>query len=255
MKTRLMEMTLKEIREEGRFEVAVLPWGSCEPHNLHLPYGCDSLTAEKIAEISAKKAKEKGAKVIVLPTMTVGVNSNLFGFPMTLHFSPTTQLAILEDILRALETHEIYKLVLLNAHGGNEFKGIIREVYGRTRVNTFLLNWWGVRQDVVDEVCEDKSGEHGNEAETSWFMYLYPELVHLEWADEGKVRKSRLEALEKKLVWITRPWHLLTTNSGHGNPKKATREKGKKIVEASTDRIASFLLDLSKSRLDEKFPY
>ena len=255
MKVKLMEMTLKEVRDEWKFEVAILPWGSCEPHNLHLPYGCDSLTADKIAQKSAEKAREKGAKVVVLPTIPIGVNSNLFGFPMTLHLSPTTQLAILKDILTALENHKIYKLVLLNAHGGNEFKGIFREVYQKTEVHLFLLNWWSVGCDVIDKVCEDKSGEHANEAETSWFMYLYPELVHLEWADEGKVNESRFEALERKWVWMTRPWHLLTTNSGHGNPKKATPEKGKIIVETVTERIASFLVEMSNAKIDKKFPY
>ncbi|MFN4227770.1 MAG: creatininase family protein [Candidatus Ratteibacteria bacterium] len=255
MKSKLIEMTLKEVKDFGKIEVCVLPWGSCEPHNFHLPYGCDSLTVEKIAEISCRKANEKGGKVIVLPTIQIGVNSNLFGFPMTLHFSPTTQLAIIKDIVYALENHKIYKLVIINGHGGNEFKGLIRELYGKTKVFIFLIEWWNVRRDIAEKVLEDKTGEHGNEAETSWFMYLYPELVHLEWADDGSVNKSRFEEIEKGWVWITRPWHLLTKNSGYGNPKKANSEKGKKIVEGATDRIAEFLLKLSKSEIDNKFPY
>lgn len=254
-KVNLMEMTLKEVKEKGKIEVAVLPWGSCEPHNLHLPHGTDTLAAVKIAEISAMKSTEKGAKVIVLPAMPIGVNSNLFGFPLTLHFSPTTQLSILKDIVRALENHKIYKLLLLNAHGGNEFKALLRELYGKTNVHIFLLNWWNVRNDIIEKVCDDKGGEHGNEAETSWLMYLYPELVHLEWADDGGVNRSRLESLNKNWIWITRPWHLLTKNSGYGNPKKATAEKGKAIVETATDRISDILVELSNAVIDEKFPY
>ena len=73
-KVKLMEMTLKEVKDAGNFEVAILPWGSCEPHNLHLPYGSDSLTGEKIAEISAQKARKKGAKVVVLPTIPIAVS-------------------------------------------------------------------------------------------------------------------------------------------------------------------------------------
>jgi len=254
-KVKLVEMTLKEVKSKEKFEVAILPWGSCEPHNLHLPYGCDSLTVEKISIISAEKANKKGAKIIVLPTIPIGVNSNLFGFPMTLHFSPSTQLAIIKDILRAIEIHKIYKLLIINGHGGNEFKAILREVYGFTKVHIFLLDWWKIGEDICKDVCEDTSGEHGNESETSWMMYLYPNLVHLEWADDGKVKKSRFKELEEKKIWMTRPWHLLTTNSGYGNPKKATEKKGEKIVEVSTDRISSFLIKLSKTKLDKKFPY
>ncbi|MCM8785263.1 MAG: creatininase family protein [Candidatus Omnitrophica bacterium] len=255
MKSKLIEMTLKEVKEFGKVEVCVLPWGSCEPHNFHLPYGCDSLTVEKIAEISCKKANEKGGKIIVLPTIPIGVNSNLFTFPMTLHLSPTTQLAIIKDIVYALENHKIYKLVIINGHGGNEFMALLRELYGKTQVFIFLINWWYVIKDIEDKILEDKSGEHGNEAETSWLMYLYPELVHLEWADDGDVNEPRFEEIKNGWVWITRPWHLLTKNSGYGNPKKANLQKGKMIVEVATDRIAEFLLKLSKSTIDDRFPY
>ena len=255
MKSKLIEMTLKEVREFGKVEVCVLPWGSCEPHNLHLPYGTDSLTIEKIAEISCKKANEKGGKVISLPTIPVGVNSSAFGFPMTLHFSPTTQLSILKDILYALSYYKIFKLVILNGHGGNEFKALLRELYGKIDVFIFLIDWWKLGEDVVEEVCDDKTGEHGNESETSWMMYLYPELVHIEWADDGSVNEPRFEEMKKGWVWTTRPWHLLTRNSGYGNPKKANQEKGRKIVEVATDRISDFLVKLSKEKIDEKFPY
>ncbi|MCS7180452.1 MAG: creatininase family protein [bacterium] len=255
MKFKLFEMTLKEVREFGEIEVCVLPWGSCEPHNLHLPYGCDSLTVEKIAEISCKKANEKGGKIILLPTIPIGVNSNHFGFPMALHLSPTTQLAILRDIVYTLENYKIYKFVIINGHGGNEFRALLREIYGKTFIHIFLIDWWNVRKDIAEKILEDKGGEHGNEAETSWLMYLYPELCHLEWADDGEVNEPRFEEIKNGWVWITRPWHLLTENSGYGNPKKASPEKGKIIVENATDRIADFLLKLSNSKVDEKFPY
>ncbi|RKY32497.1 MAG: creatininase family protein [Candidatus Omnitrophota bacterium] len=254
-KVNLMEMTLKEVKDMGNFEVAVLPWGSCEPHNFHLPYGTDTFAVEKIAKMSAEKAKKQGANVVVLPAIPVGVNSNLFGFPMTLNLSPTTHLAILKDIIESLETHKIYKLVLLNGHGGNEYKGILREIYGKTKVHVFLINWWTLIEELINKVCEDKTGEHANEAETSWMMYLYPELVHLEWADEGKVRKPVLKGLEKGWAWMARPWHLLTVSSGYGNPKKANAEKGKILVEDAVDKIASFLVELSKAKIDQYFPY
>ncbi|MGB9678166.1 MAG: creatininase family protein, partial [Candidatus Ratteibacteria bacterium] len=172
-----------------------------------------------------------------------------------LHLSPTTQLSILKDIIHSLENYKIYKLVIINGHGGNEFKALLRELYGQTKIFLFLIDWWNVRKDIADKILEDKEGEHGNEAETSWLMYLYPELVHLEWADEGIINKPRFEEIKNGWVWITRPWHLLTKNSGHGNPKKATSEKGKMMVDGATDRISEFLLKLSNTEIDDKFPY
>ncbi|MCM8761996.1 MAG: creatininase family protein, partial [Candidatus Omnitrophica bacterium] len=249
MKIKLFDMTLKEVREGSPFEVAILPWGACEPHNLHLPYGCDTLAAEKISVISAEKAEKKGAKVIVLPAIPIGVNTNTLNFSMTLNLNPTTQLTILKDIIYCLEKHKINKMIIFNGHGGNDFKWMARELHEKTSVHIFVLNWWEIGQEFVDNVCDDKTGEHGNEAETSWFMYLYPDKVHLEWADEGQVKEPVLKSLKENNLWITRPWHLLTTNSGYGNPKRATAEKGKMIVEEITDRIAEIIKELSEAKI------
>ena len=233
---------VKEIRKDGE----TLGW-------LHTGEYNDE--GEISNDATWKFTRKKEAKIVVLPTIPIGVNANLFGFPMTLHLSPTTQLAILKDIVHALEVHKIYKLVLLNSHGGNEFKALLREIYGKTKVHVFLINWWTLIEELINKVCEDKTGEHANEAETSWMMYLYPELVHLEWADEGKVRKPVLKGLEKGWAWMARPWHLLTVSSGYGNPKKANAEKGKILVEDAVDKIASFLVELSKAKIDQYFPY
>jgi len=91
--------------------------------------------------------------------------------------------------------------------------------------------------------------------ETSCCLHLIPHLVHLEQADEGKVRSSRFEALEKGWVWTTRPFDRLTANCGVGDPKAATAEKGRAFLEAMADRLARFLVDLSKEPIDEYFPF
>ncbi|HOM26001.1 MAG TPA: creatininase family protein [bacterium] len=255
MKSKLQYMTLKEVREFGKVEVVVLPWGSCEPHNLHLPYGCDTLTVDKMAEVSCQKANEKGGKVISLPAIPVGYNADHFRFPLALNFYPTTQLTILKDIIFSLESHKIYKLVILNGHGGNDMRALLRELYGKTNVYIFLIEPWNVRRDITEKIIEEKGGCHAHEEETSVLMYIYPELVHLEWADDGKINEPRFEEMKKGWVYTVSPWHLLTKESGCGNPKKANQEKGKKIFEIVTDRIADFLVKLSNSNIDEKFPY
>jgi creatinine amidohydrolase len=48
---------------------------------------------------------------------------------------------------------------------------------------------------------------------------------------------------------------LLTTNSGSGYPHAATAEKGRKMMELVVERLAPFLVELSQSKLDEKFPF
>ena len=74
-------------------------------------------------------------------------------------------------------------------------------------------------------------------------------------ADDGKVAKTRFEAVNRGWVSITRPWHLLTTNSGSGYPHAATAEKGRRMMDAVVERLAPFLVELSAAKLDEKFPF
>ena len=85
----------------------------------------------------------------------------------------------------------------------------------------------------------------------------FPELVALEQADAGAdAPRRRFEAVNRGWVEITRPWHLLTTNSGAGDPRPATAAKGE---AADRDRRASgsagFLVELAASPLDETFPF
>ena len=54
---------------------------------------------------------------------------------------------------------------------------------------------------------------------------------------------------------MSKPWHLLTKNSGSGNPHYATPEKGRKLVEVIVDRFAEFLVELSQAELDDRFPF
>jgi creatinine amidohydrolase len=74
-------------------------------------------------------------------------------------------------------------------------------------------------------------------------------------ADAGAVRPTKFEAINRGWVSITRPWHLLTTNTGAGNPHAATAEKGQQLVDTIVSRLADFLVELSAAKLDEKFPF
>lgn len=235
-------------------KVAVLPIGACEPHGLHLPYGADTYEAVAIAERACALAHERGAKVLLLPAIPYGVDSNLLSFPMTIHVKQENLNAIVRDIVFSLEKHGVYKLVLLNGHGGNDFIGGLRDLYGQTKVWVFLVNWWQVGSDKLGEIFEEV-GDHAGEMETSVCMAIVPHLVHLENADDGAVRPFRFEATLKGWAWTTRPWERLTKNSGHGDPRKATAEKGERYLDLVANRVARFLLELSQTPIDEWFPF
>jgi creatinine amidohydrolase len=86
-------------------------------------------------------------------------------------------------------------------------------------------------------------------------LALFPELVTLGQADPGTMAQTRFEAVNKGWVEITRPWHLLTTNTGAGDPRPATAAKGEAVTALVVERLATFLYDLAASPIDDSFPY
>jgi creatinine amidohydrolase len=56
-------------------------------------------------------------------------------------------------------------------------------------------------------------------------------------------------------VSITRPWHLVSANTGLGDPAGATAEKGRRLMDALAERLGDFLVGLAAAPMDETFPY
>ncbi|MGE3809081.1 MAG: creatininase family protein, partial [Gemmataceae bacterium] len=173
---------------------------------------------------------------------------------LALSLQPTTLLQIITDIVDSLERQGLRKLLLLNGHGGNELKPFLRELHARTSVFLCLCDWFRMAADVYPTLFE-QPGEHADEVETSLGLAFFPELVKKEQADEGAAQPTRLAAVNKGWVSITRPWHLATTSTGLGNPQLASAEKGRKLMEVVVERLTGFLVELAGLPMDERFPY
>ena len=253
--TILAEQTHAFVRGR-RWGAAVLPFGATEPHNLHMPYGTDTFQVEELGRRATARAWEAGARVLLLPTVPYGVNTNYFHVPGALACSltPTTLLAVLTDLVDSLERQGLRKLVLLNGHGGNELKPLLRQLHHKTGVFLCLCDWFRMVADLYPGLFE-RPGEHADEVETSLGLAFFPELVHPAQADPGATRPTRFEALNRGWVSMTRPWHLATTNTGMGDPSAATAEKGRKLMDAMAERLGTFLAELAGAEVDEKFPY
>ena len=255
----LAEVNYGFVREHA-YEVAVLPIGATEPHNLHLPYGTDNFEATEIGERICEAAHRNGARVVLLPTINYGTDTNMMAFPLAMNLNPSTLARVIGDLVDSLDRHGVHKVVILNGHGGNDFKPVLRELYGKTRCHLFLCDWFRVATDRYGELFNEP-GDHADEVETSFGLAYFPDLVAREAtsgrlaADEGAVRPTRFEAVNRGWVSITRPWHLLTTNTGVGNPFPATRQKGEELMKVLVERLAGFLVELAQSPLDESFPF
>jgi len=254
----LAEMTYAELKA-APLDTVVLPLGATEPHNLHLPYATDSIEAELIGRAACRYAHQRGARIALLPTIPYGTETNMRYLPLAMNVSPTTLYAFITDLIESVARSGIRRLLILNSHGGNEMKPLLRELAGKTDVHLFLCDWFRMVSDCYDDIFSERE-DHAGEMETSVIMACAPHLVrHADdgelRADQGETRPTRLTAVNAGWVSITRRWDLLTTNTGSGNPHAASAAKGQQLVEVVTERLGEFLVEVGQLPLDETFPF
>jgi creatinine amidohydrolase len=230
--------------KDTRFQTAILPWGATEAHNYHLPYGTDNYQVEYVAEHAAAIAWEKGARVTVLPCIDYGVNTGQLDVNLCMNMMPSTQMAILKDVSDVLVRHKVGKLVILNGHGANNFVPHIREL-ALLYPDLFIcvVNWFksAPLKDIFDE-----PGDHADEMETSVMMQVAPGLVQpIDTAGDGATLSYSPEGFKKGWAWAQRPWTMITKDTGSGNPRFATKEKGIAFLEKTIGNIAVFLEEIS----------
>ena len=237
----LLSDTNWESVRQTDYRIAVLPWGATEAHNRHLPYATDTIQAYAVADRAAELAWSKGAKVLVLPAVPFGVQTGQREVPFCLNLNPSTQQSIIRDIALSLIDHGIGKLVILNGHGGNDFRQIIRELQGQLPLLIAQVNWY----QVVDaSQYFGEPGDHAGELETSAMLHLRPDLVRpLDEAGSGEARRSPITAFREGWAWTPRKWIDVTDDTGVGDPRYASAEKGAAFVDAVVDRIAGFLVE------------
>ena len=247
----LAETNWKTVKDTD-YQVAVLPWGATEAHNYHLPYATDNFESQYVAAEAARKAWEKGAKVIVLPGIPFGVNTGQLDVELCINMNPSTQYAILKDVTDVLLRHGIYKLVILNAHGGNNFKTMIRELaIDYPDMFASSIDFWRIGDA---RKYFDEPGDHAGELETSIILHLHPELVRpLEEAGPGKGKNYRLKGFKEGWATSQRHWTKVTEDTGVGNPAKSTAEKGRIYLDMVTSEVGHFLAELAATGLEDMY--
>ena len=236
---------------QQHYDLALLPWGATEPHNYHLPYLTDCILSHDIAVDAALKASDEyGVRAMVMPPVTLGAqNPGQRELVFCVHARYETQRAILADIVASLHHQGLRKLLIVNGHGGNSFKNMIRDLTIEFPDFTIATSEWFKMVPAHDFF--EKPGDHADELETSVMMHYHPELVNLAEAGEGKAGGFAVKALKSGSVWIPRDWGKVSADTGIGDPRTATTEKGQKFAAAVVGKYAEFLRDFLQENLYE----
>lgn len=246
----LSECSWQEVKTQ-KIELAVLPWGACEAHNYHMPYGTDIYEADHIAIEAGRKAWEQSAPITILPTIPFGVNTGQMDIRLDMNIYPSTQLAILKDTIEVVHNAGIKKFLIMNSHGGNNFKIMLREI-GVKYPDMLLMSCdWFKALDNLSYF--DEPGDHAGEMETSIIMYTHPHLVDLAKAGDGSEKRTSIQGINKGWAWAERKWSQVSDDTGIGNPIKSTAEKGKRFLEDVTDELATLYLEICQSDISNLY--
>ena len=228
------------------YQIAIIPWGATEPHNLHLPYLTDAILSHDIAVDAAQKAYEQyGVRAMVMPWVALGSqNPGQRELKFCVHTRQSTQNAVLTDIVESLYSQGIKRILIVNGHGGNSFKGFIRDLaIDRPDLLIASSEWYRM---LPAKDYFDNPGDHADELETSVMMHYHPELVNLAEAGDGRSGGFENEALAKSRVWIPRNWARISHDTGVGSPLKATAEKGRRFAADVAEAYADVLKELTR---------
>jgi creatinine amidohydrolase len=150
-----------------------------------------------------------GARVLALPCIPFGVNTGQLDIPFCMNMNPSTQAAVLGDVASVLDAHRVGKLVILNGHGGNDFRLMIRELQPKVRLLICTVNWYTC---IDPRPFFNEPGDHAGEMETSLVQHLTPELaLPLSDAGDGRARRFTVAGLRDGWAAGPRRWKGLDT--------------------------------------------
>ena len=248
----LAEINWKTVKST-KYDVAILPWGATEAHNYHLPYSTDNYQVEAIGEVAVKYAWGQNCKPILLPNIPFGVQTGQMDINLCMNILPSTQLAILKDTCEVLKRAEINKLIILNGHGGNDFKTMIRELsFYFPGIFVSAVNWF--KAVPKKEYFEILDGDHADEMESSLMLYLQPNLVNnIKETGDGATKEWAFNGIKEGWATAQRQWSKISEDTGAGAPYFATAEKGEKYFKAVVKKVGEYIFQVAKADLNDLY--
>ena len=140
------------------------------------------------------------------------------------------------------------KLIILSGHGGNNFKGMIRDL--AFIYPDFLIiaaDWFSIVP--LKGYFEAPVDDHAGESETSVMMHYHPELVNLSEAGPGDAKPFAIPSLNEKVGWAPRHWDKATVDSGVGDPRKASADKGQRYITPVIEKLTKLFVETARNSL------
>ena len=239
---------LKEAVEKNA--LIILPIGQVEEHGKHLPVKTDAYIAEEVARRVGKSLKDK-IPLLIMPVVWSGYSmKEVSKWPGTMRLKPETLMNLVFDICSSLIEMGFKKIVIVSSHGNHTgaLRVVVRKVadqYGIFIALTFP-SLMAKEEFLKISKAGPKGSCHGGEYETSLMLYLNENLVEMKKATDVDRLRISSEFYPDKVFLST--WGLQKSETGiYGDPTKATKETGKKIMEAIVKNYKRFIKEFYKN--------
>lgn len=250
------DLTWPELDEAaGQKKVVLLPIGSTEQHGPHLPLDVDNLIATRICLEAGRRIPET---CLVAPTIPYGYNIHALDYPGTIHIGYECFIQYCVSVCKSLAYHGFKRIVIVNGHGGNNalLEIVGRKVVLETDALVASFMWWNLLRvdpkfisSFRESVFPGGAG-HAGEVETSVYLHLDEEKVHMEKAGDFIAWYNREEyrspfhwgdAFGSGPVSLVEWASTFLEDGTFGQPSLATSEKGKRIFSEAVDRLVQFI--------------
>ena len=239
-------MTWREVQAacQNKPAIAILPLGATEQHGPHMPLATDSIMVEWIC----CKAAEAVDGVVVAPVIQYGTSQNHKRFSGTVSLSLDTLKRVIVDVGEALLDHGFDILMIVNGHGGNlaAMSAAAHDLREKTGRVVAALTWPALVREAW-HCLESPVIWHADESETSLMLYMAPDLVRMDEAqDELPPTVPFFEFTEEAL--LTRaidlglpPTHRISRSGTIGEARRASTDKGGRIVNEAVPNLIQTL--------------
>ncbi|TWD82372.1 creatinine amidohydrolase [Kribbella amoyensis] len=246
MTWRLAEMTTDQARDAVRESpLAIIPVGAQEQHGGGMAMSTDSVRAVGLAE---RVAERLAGRAVVAPAVNYGVSPHHLEFAGTMSLSPATFTAVVRELVDSLSQHGWRRFLVITGHGGNNpALSVLAQEYVRSDLVFAWTPFTSVVADLIDGVSEVHG--HAGEAETAQMLYLAPDLVQVDRLEPGATTLDELGPVARLARRAGGPRVSVGFDVYHkrgvlGDPRIATAEQGRLLVETAADRIADFAEEL-----------
>jgi creatinine amidohydrolase len=235
-----------QLRELARRDaIVILPVAALEQHGPHLPVEVDSRLGEEVAARTARKVAARGQAVVVLPVLWTGLSEHHMSFSGTVTLDFPTFSAVVEGVVRSVLRDGFKRVVLLNAHGGNEnaLRTITDDLTPKLGVPILQFTYWYAAAVAIAKILQTQGGlQHACEAETSMMMVVRPELVAEDRIPLAKVNMT--PDVSDVVGGGVYRWRAIGARSASGvigNPEAASKQKGELLFDAISSALADKL--------------